>query len=106
MQKDRSLKLRSNFLSKCKPLGTIIQFILFNKCSHFNPSYSFLSSVTVEFTRFFVFLRLFPFNRGRRFTGHVIHNAVYALHFVDNAAGHSVQHFIGDTGPVAGHTVT
>lgn len=29
------------FLSKCKPLGTIIKFILFNKCSHFNPSYSF-----------------------------------------------------------------
>ncbi len=29
-QKDRSLKLRSNFLSKCKPLGTIIKFILFS----------------------------------------------------------------------------
>ncbi|WP_220513713.1 hypothetical protein, partial [Streptococcus pneumoniae] len=30
-----------NFLSKCKSLGTIIQFILFSKCSRFNPSYSF-----------------------------------------------------------------
>ncbi len=40
-KKDRSLKLRSSFLFKCKPLGRIIQFILFNKCSHFNPSYSF-----------------------------------------------------------------
>lgn len=37
-QKDRSLKLRSNFLSSCKPLGTTIQFILFYKCSHFNPA--------------------------------------------------------------------
>ena len=51
-QKDRSLKLRSNFLPKCKPLGTIIKFILFYKCSHFNPSYSFSSSVTVEFLSF------------------------------------------------------
>ena len=41
-----------------KPLVTIIQFILFNKCSHFNPSYSFLSSITVDFTRFLIFLRL------------------------------------------------
>ncbi|OXL14159.1 hypothetical protein CDH46_09275, partial [Streptococcus pneumoniae] len=32
---------KSHFLSKCKPLGTIIQFILFSKCSRFNPSYSF-----------------------------------------------------------------
>ena len=51
--KDRSLKLRSNFLSKCKPLGTIIQFILFNKYSHFSPSYSFSSSVTVDFTKIY-----------------------------------------------------
>ena len=58
MQKDRSLKLRSNFLSKCKPLGTIIKFILFNKCSHFNPSYSFSSSVTVDFTKLLIFLLL------------------------------------------------
>ncbi|HGR3039454.1 TPA: hypothetical protein ACL4JF_001532, partial [Streptococcus pneumoniae] len=32
---------KSHFLSKCKSLGTIIQFILFSKCSRFNPSYSF-----------------------------------------------------------------
>ena len=53
--KDRSLKLRSNFLSKCKSLGTIIQFILFYKCYHFNLSYSFLSSVTVDFTKLLIF---------------------------------------------------
>ena len=51
-------KLRSNFLSKYKPLGTIIKFILFNKCSHFNPSYSFLSSVTVDFRKLLIFLLL------------------------------------------------
>lgn len=35
-QKDRSLKLRSNFLHTCKPLGTIIQFIIFYKPAHLN----------------------------------------------------------------------
>ena len=57
-QKDRSFKLRSNFLSSCKVLGTIFQFILFYKCSHFNPSYSFSSSVTVDFTKLLIFLLL------------------------------------------------
>ena len=60
---------------------------------------------THSYRAYTVIFYLFPLNRGRRFTGHVIHNAVYALHFVDNTAGHGVQDFIGDTGPITGHAV-
>lgn len=104
-KKDRSLKIRSNFLSSCKPLGTIIQFILFNKCSHFSPSYSFPSSISVDFTELLIFLRLFPFNRCRGFAGDVEDDAVDALDFVDDAAGNFIEEFMGDGVVFGGHGV-
>ena len=105
IKKTITLKLRSNFLSKCKPLGTIIQFILFYKCSHFNPSYSFSSSVTVDFTRFFSFLRLFPLDRRRGFAGDVVDDSVDAFDFVDDAVGYDVKDFVRDAGPFGSHEV-
>ena len=40
---------------QCTPLGTMMQCILFYKCSHCNTGYSFSSSVTVDFTKLLIF---------------------------------------------------
>ena len=54
------LKTTVYFLSQCTPLGTIIQFILFYKCSLFNPGYSCSSSITVDFTNLLIFFAIIP----------------------------------------------
>ena len=104
-QKDRSLKLRSYFLSQCKPLGTIIQFILFYKCSHFNPSYSFSSSVTVDFTKLLIFLLLFPFNSCWGFWCYVVDYPIYMVYFVYYSIWHLVQDLPRDSCEVGCHEV-
>ena len=49
--------------------------------------------------------RLFPLNRGGRFAAHVVHHAVDAFDFVDDAVGHFAQERVGQLGPVRGHEV-
>lgn len=48
---------------------------------------------------------LFPLNSCRGFRGDVVHDAVDALHFVDDAAGNIIQHAERNVCPVGGHTI-
>lgn len=48
---------------------------------------------------------LFPLDSCRGFRGDVVHDAVDALHFVDDATGNGIEHAEGDVCPVGGHTI-
>ncbi len=48
-------------------------------------------------------LKLFPLYRGRRLAGDVVHHAVDAPHFVDDAVGHPRQQG-AEASPTANHS--
>ena len=48
---------------------------------------------------------LFPFDRGRRFAGDVVHHPRHSAHFIDDAARDQIQQFIGQRRPPGGHKI-
>ena len=60
---------------------------------------------TVGITGFFEFFELFPLHRCRGLGSNIVGNAVDVGHLIDDTHRYTVQHLIGDAGPLGGHEV-
>ena len=57
------------------------------------------------FTGFFEPMQSFPLDGRRGFRGNIVDNAVDMRHLIDDADGNTIQHIVGNAGPVSGHEV-
>lgn len=48
---------------------------------------------------------LFPFNRCRRLTRYIIHDAVNPPNLINNSAGYYPQNVIGNVAKISGHKI-